>query len=129
MKMADAIRTFRQQQSDTRFFRFAIAGSLLLNAAFGFALVMQPAITVIKTPAAEFRCQRLLAPLDRRLLAHPALQQSAALIVGGQCQQPLRLLRRKEASRQASRLQRPQRPLQIDADRRGESEASRSARC
>ena len=50
MKMADAIRTFRQQQSDTRFFRFAIAGSLLLNAAFGFALVMQPETVVLVPP-------------------------------------------------------------------------------
>ncbi|PZQ48812.1 MAG: hypothetical protein DI556_13435 [Rhodovulum sulfidophilum] len=50
MKVADAIKTFRDQQADARFLRFGIAGSLLLNMGLGFALIMQPETVVLVPP-------------------------------------------------------------------------------
>jgi hypothetical protein len=51
---------------------------------------------VIKTQAAEFLCQRSLAPLDRRLLCHPAGQHGQAQAIAGQLAQLLNFLSREK---------------------------------
>lgn len=73
---------------------------------------MQPAITVIKTPTAEFRCQRSLAPFDRRLLRHPAGQHGQAQAITGQLVQLVDFLGREKRSAKA-------RPSRADQSARG----------
>ena len=80
---------------------------------------MEPAITVIKTPAAEFRCQCSLAPLDRRLLRHPAGQHGQAQAITGQLLQLIDFLGREKTLGQGPTIQGPIKALEVHPNGHG----------